>query len=661
MIVTMKRLSLLALKSDKEDIYNALIRTQAVELKRCEDIPSCAVIDNSVDREKIVEQVKRAEEAVAYVTEQTEKYNTMHGKADTVQIAKGSFARPKAEVDFDGFIGFRGKADHIRAQINDLFEQRDALSELNALFNQKQAERAHTAVYQRLTHPTTWFADTPSVAVRLCLLPSSRWEELQQLAEKYDAVDLEKIDDADSNTLLAVVAHKSQNEFFREAMSLGLTQSNFVCDKLPIARMDELAREMRDLRTRIDDTEKVVNSYAKEIVNWKVYIDYLELIGKKLAADGQLQQTVSTFVLEAYYPAENEEQVLSAVQAVADCVIYTYDIGETEFAPTLTKNNAVVKQFEFVTDNYTPPDYHEIDPNPVMSFFYAVIFGLMVADMGYGLLLVIAGLFAHFAIKQNTTIRTMLQLFGICGIAAIGVGAMFGSFFSYQMWVGIIPDPSQYPMVMMAISLIFGLVHITAGVCCRMAVKYKHHQKLSAWLTDFPWVVTFVAFILAILNPALDMVGYEPYMVLKLPDTLAKVSLYVCLGSLGIAILFAGLDTKGVLGKAMASFGAAYGLINYFSDIMSYIRVFGLMLSSALMGQVINQLAGMVSGGGGIGYAFAALLLVAAHMFNLVMGILGVYIHDGRLQYVEFFGKFYTGDGHAFVPFGSDTKYTLLK
>lgn len=662
MIVTMKRLSLLALKSDKEDIYNALIRTQAVELKRCEDIPSCAVIDNSVDREKIVEQVKRAEEAVAYVTEQTERYNTAHGKVDAVQIAKGSFARPKAEVDFDSFIGFRGKADHIRAQIKDLFEERDALSELNALFNQKLVERANTAVYQKLTHPTTWYVDTPSVTVKLCLLPSSKWAELTKLAEQYDSVELEKIDDSNSNALLAVVAHKSQAEFFREAMSLGLTQSNFVCDKLPIARLDEINRELRDLKIRIDDTEKVVASYAKELVNWKVYIDYLELIGKKLAADGELQQTVSSFVLEAYYPAESEEKVLGAIHSVTDCVeTYVYDIGETEFAPTLTKNNAVVKQFEFVTDNYTPPDYHEIDPNPVMSFFYAVIFGLMVADMGYGLLLVIAGLFAHFAIKQNTTIRTMLQLFGICGVAAIGVGAMFGSFFSYQMWQGVIPDPSQYPMVMMAISLIFGLIHITAGVCCRMAVKYKHHQKLSAWLTDFPWVVTFVAFILAILNPALDMVGYEPYMVLKLPDIVAKVSLYLCLGSLGIAILFAGLDTKGVLGKAMASFGAAYGLINYFSDIMSYIRVFGLMLSSALMGQVINQLAGMVSGGGGIGYVFAALLLVAAHMFNLVMGILGVYIHDGRLQYVEFFGKFYTGDGHAFVPFGSDTKYTLLK
>lgn len=109
MIYTMKRLSLLALKSDNEDIYKQLIRTQAVELKRCEDIPSCAVVDNSADREKVNEQIKRAEEAVEYVTEQTERYNTAHGKVDAVQIAKGSFARPKAEVDFDSFIGFAAR------------------------------------------------------------------------------------------------------------------------------------------------------------------------------------------------------------------------------------------------------------------------------------------------------------------------------------------------------------------------------------------------------------------------------------------------------------------------------------------------------------------------------------------------------------------------
>ena len=160
---------------------------------------------------------------------------------------------------------------------------------------------------------------------------------------------------------------------------------------------------------------------------------------------------------------------------------------------------------------------------------------------------------------------------------------------------------------------------------------------------------------------ALDMAAYEPYNVLRLPTIVSRISLYVCLAALAVALVCAGLGSKGFLGKVVKSFSSAYGIINYFSDIMSYIRVFGLMLSSAIMATVVNQLAGMVSGSGGFGYVLAALVLVFAHMFNLVMGLLSVYIHNGRLQYVEFFGKFYTGEGQLFVPFGSDTKYTLVK
>ncbi|HCY49898.1 MAG TPA: hypothetical protein DHU79_06535 [Clostridiales bacterium] len=667
-IVTMKRLSLLALKADKENIYNALIRTASVELKRCEDLPNCVVCDNSADREVVAERVKRAEEAVSYVSEQVDRFNATHAKSQAVTPDKNSFARPKTEVNFDDFIGFDKKAAAVEREISDLFALRDKLAELNGQLTQLNNEYANTLTYTKLPHPTTWYRDTECALVRLCLVPTSEIADLTELAEKFDTVCLEKIDASASTALVAVVCHKADADFLQQAAALGLVQSGFVCDVLPSAKLQTLDSRIADVKKQIEQTTADVCNYSHKLGQWKVYIDYTELVGKKLAADGDLQQTSSAFVLEAYYPADSEDKVLSAVAAVTDCVeTYTYDIGETEFAPTLCRNNGVVKQFEFVTNNYTPPDYHEIDPNPVMSFFYFIIFGLMVADIGYGLLLVAAGLFAHFAIKQKTTIRTMLQLFGICGVAAIIVGAMFGSFFSFPLqnifpwWNPLIPDPSQYPMVMMAISLMFGVVHITAGVACRMAVKIKHKQALSAWFVDFPWVIVFVAFILAILNPALDMVGYEPYLALKLPDAASKISLYVCLGALAVAIIFAGLDSKGILGKAMASFNAAYGLINYFSDIMSYIRVFGLMLSSALMGQVINQLAGMVLGGGGVGYVFAVLLLIFAHMFNLVMGILGVYIHDGRLQYVEFFGKFYTGDGQLFVPFGCDTRYTLLK
>lgn len=281
--------------------------------------------------------------------------------------------------------------------------------------------------------------------------------------------------------------------------------------------------------------------------------------------------------------------------------------------------------------------------------------------MGYGLLLGLVGLFATFVIKQNSGMKNMLQLFGICGISAIIVGALFGSFFSYQLYDGVIPSPADYPMVMMVLSLILGVIHIMAAVGCQMAVKIKNKQKLSAWLADFPWIIVFAGFILAIFNVAIDFMDYDPYNVIKLPEMVTSISLYVCLGALAVAVIFAGVGRKGIVSKLTGSFGSVYGIINYFSDVMSYIRIFGLLLSSALIGSVVNQLGEMVMSGGGVGYVGAIVLLIFAHLFNLLMGIMSIYIHNGRLQYVEFFGKFYTGDGLLFVPFGSDTKYTLVK
>ncbi len=662
-IVKMKRLSLLAMKCDKENIYNALIRTGAVQLKRTADIPCCVFADCSVDRDAVSAKIKHVEEAISYVSQQAERYNTLH-KDDKAQVAKTTFAKPLAECTFDDFLSLGQENMH---KIDEMFALRDEVSILHSQLTQTQSELDKALPYVGLPKPTTEYVDTDSTFVKICLLPNAEQTKLQTLASEYDGVEYEIKDTFTQNCLVVVVCHKSQQDFFLKASALGLVESNFVCEKLPSEHIEELNKKIELLNSQIAEGEKQIANYASYLVEWKIYVDYLGMVDKKLSADSNLQLTNSSFVLEAYYPAESEQIVLNAIDGVTDCYeVYSYDIGEEEFAPTLVKNNGVVKQFEFVTNNYTPPEYHEIDPNPVMSFFYFVIFGLMVADVGYGLLLALVGVLAHFAIKQKTGMRTMLQLFGICGVAAMIVGGMLGSFFSYQIknvfswWPVLIPDPSTQPMVMMIISLLAGVVHITAGVACNMAVKIKHKKVLSAWLVDFPWIIVFVSFILTILNPALDMAGYEPYNILRLPNNVASICLYICLGSLAFAILFAGLDTKGIIGKAMKSFGSAYGLINYFSDIMSYIRVFGLMLSSALMGTVINDLAGMVAGNGGLGYFFAAVLLIFAHVFNLVIGILGVYIHDGRLQYVEFFGKFYTGDGQLFVPFCSDTKYTAV-
>lgn len=676
MIVRMKRLTLLALNADRENIYDALIRTKSVQLKRSAEIDSFENAVESQAREKVLADISRVEDVIAYVTSVAEAHNFAHkhDKSAKVTIAKNSFARPRTEIDFDYYLGFGAHAEAIEQDLSTVAAERDNIAALTAEVAQKSVELNKLKPYIELPHPTTWYKDTATSSVRLCQLPESELTALNKLAEDYETVCVEQVCRDVNLAVVVIVAHVSESDFFEKASALGLVRCTIVTDVLPAVSAETLERQINGLNCEIKASQQNIAQFVSHIPEWKVYVDWLLLREKKLAADGDVRKTASAFVLEGYCPAEKEEQVTSAIKSVTEATVLTFDeIGEDEFAPTLLRNGKFVTPFESVTNSYSAPEYHEIDPNPVMSAFYFIIFGLMVADVGYGLLLLVAGIAATFLIKQKTGLKLMLQMFGICGVSAMAVGVLFGSVFGFTMWDkiftdpshplhnGVIPNPADYPMVMMIISLLFGVVHLSAGVCCKMAVKIKHKQYLSAWLTDFPWIVVFAAFVTAIFNSALDMAAYEPYEVLRLPAIVSQIALYICLAALAVALVCAGLDTKGFLGKVVKSFGSAYGIINYFSDIMSYIRVFGLMLSSAIMASVVNQLGGMLAGNGGFGYVTAALLLVFAHMFNLVMGLLSVYIHNGRLQYVEFFGKFYTGDGQLFVPFGSDTKYSLVQ
>ena len=662
-IVTMKRLTLLALSEYKEKIFDELARSQSVQLKRSADIDNCVSVSQSLALEKVLERVARAEDAIRYVTEVAESENAKQRDKDKkVVIPKNSLARPKSEIDFDYFLSLGSHSEIIEAAIGESFRLRDELSQFEAERMALVARRDALTLLSKLPHPTTWYTNTDSAIVQLSTIPTNELEALNALVDTFETVNCEIVDDSGASAVAVVVAHRSESEFFEKAVALGLNRCAVTCEILPRLALEEIERQLKGIDERLKEVRQQIAVYAKEIPTWKIYVDYLELQSKKLIADGDLQQTASTFVLEAYYPAEAEERVEQCIRSVTNDIVLTFDeIGEEEFAPTLTRNNPIVRQFESVTNMYTPPDYHEVDPNPVMAVFYFIIFGFMVADIGYGILLMLAGLFALVVLKQRSGLKTMLQMFGFCGISATAVGALFGSCFSYELYAGVIPNPSEYPMVMIILSLILGVLHILAGVGCKMAVKYKHKQYLAAWLADFPWIIVFVAFVIAIWNAAIGMAAYEPYEVLRLPDVVGSIALYIALGALVLAIVCAGLGSQGFKGKVIKSFGSIYGIINYFSDIMSYIRIFGLMLSSALIGTVVNMLAEMASGGGGFGYVFAALILVLAHLFNLVMGILSVYIHNGRLQYVEFFGKFYTGDGQLFVPFGSDTKYSLIK
>ncbi len=658
-IATMKQLTLVALDADREKIFDALIRSNAVHLRKTAQIDACTSLDNSDMQEDVLHKVALVEEAIAYISSTATKHNSLvkkHDASQVVELPKNSMARPRTELTFDYFLGFGKKVDELEGVLQQLKALREQNMQLSVSLTQLQAEVDKHALYEMLPHKTDWYTNTDQTIVQLCLAQTNNLHNILRLAEQMGMVEVQVVDSSKSTAVVVVVAHKSQSDFFAEAMPLGLVKSNFVCDKLPAVVLADLNSQICATQEQIEQNTQTIAQLAQYVGDLKVYVDYLGLQRSKLQAESSLQLTGNAFVLEGYFPEERLDKVFSALKYFeGSIVVDVKDVGKDDWAPTLVESNKVVEPFQFVTNMYTPPSYQDIDPNPPMSIFYFIIFGLMVADIGYGLVLLLIGLFATLFIKQRTGVKSLLQVFGFCGLSAIAVGFLFGSFFCYTIIPPVIPDPSKYPMVLIIISLYVGIIHIIGGIACKMMHRYKHNDKLAAWLVDFPWTVVLASLMVALWNMALDMAAYPPYDVIRLPKIATDVGLYVCLGALAVALVFAGLGQKGFFAKIKSSFGSAYGIINYFSDVMSYIRIFGLMLSSALMGSVMNDIAVMT---GPIG---AVPVLIFGHAFNLVMGLMSVYIHNGRLAYVEFFGRFYTGDGTLFAPFGTTTKYTLLK
>ena len=679
-IVTMKKFTLVALHSDKEAILNAFSKSKLVQLAETAELDKATSKECSESQEKIAERIALVEDAVAYVKEGVMRYNASFKGTDgykKVTVPKNSMAAPKTELSFDAFMQMEQGQDQLMVYVEELNQLRNQKAELEAKLSKLNTEIDKFSLYRDLPHPTTWYKDTQNVFVQIGSVPMSAWDKLQAVAQGYPMSEVQKVGTHGSSALVVIVAHKDEKQIFDALLPLGYARSNVTCDILPSAMLNDLTSQRNAVKQELVTNAKAVTTYTQYIRQFEVLLDYLGFQLKKIVSQGNMQTTNSTFVLKGFFPAESEQKVEEILANITDCkVLYAEDIGEGEFAPTLIRNKGVVKEFEMITNGYTPPAYHEVDPNPTMAWFYFAIFGLMTADIGYGLFLCLVGLFAKFYFKQNTGTAQLMKMFGFCGISAVVVGVLFGSFFSVPLfgidpvtnnpyvltkWLGIledgaiIPPGDKQPMVMMIISLYFGILHMIGGFCNNAAKAFKSKDPWAAFLDCFVWVVFFAGAGLALLNPALDMMAYDvAWGTWRAPALVGKIGLYMVLGAVGIVLLFGGRKKKG-LGKIIGGLGGIYGIINYFGDIMSYIRIFGLMLTSALMGSVINMLGAMI---GGVGQV---ILLVIMHLFNLVLGLLSIYIHNGRLQYVEFFGKFYEGDGKLFTPFGSDTKYTLIK
>lgn len=650
----MSKLNLAAMNYDRDEILNALQRTRAAEVKLHYEAENTGAM--TADTESLRVYLDEVESALGLLVSETDAYNKDHK-------VKSDGLKDGFDVSYTQFTSaskMRGEMDGLVEQINGLnLQKKQLLSELAKTVRAKE----EAFIYSAVESPLNEFSDTRRVKIKLGTVPAVLADNFAAACAAAPLTECEKLSSGAELSLFVFAVHKSAAE---EAEGI-LQECGFVPCPYADGRSgkevyDSLVALEQKLKAQLKENSENMYSLAPRVRDMKIYCDFLGFELEKASLSDKLRCTQRTFLLEAYVPKEAQDSVKQELSAVTNAVYFEFsEPSEDEIPPTLLKNNAAVKNFEAITNMYSPVSYREFDPNAVMALFYSVFLGFIMADIGYGLLMFVLGGFIYLRNKRDSGLKRLAGVFAIGGIFALIWGLLFNSLFGMQLpfMPALLPDPQKEMWTVMGIkipavliiSLLLGMVQLCAGYLCKAVQCWRRRQTLDGIFDGFVWSVFTV-------GVALAVVGLVDQF--KAPDIITYIGGITAGASLLVAMLTAGRKEK-LLGKFTKGFGAAYGVINFASDILSYARLYGLMLSGAVIAQIVSKYGvEFLTGGNVMLIILGAALMVVGHGFNLAIGLLGAYIHDARLQYVEFYGRFFEGEGELFSPLGSNFKYVNL-
>ena len=653
-IIKMQRVAVIGLDTEKEKLMNQLMDFGAVELtdqsgKLSEEIWA----DNTSvdeDREKvsaIEAKLNRAEQSLEVI----EKYGDIkHPLFKTRRsVKKSQMGRMLAdenanEKNVDYILGLNEKIHSLNEKLNKL--NQDAAS-LNPWVNYD---------------PPLEITGTGTTALFTGVLPAGAdTEGLSAHLEEEIGTVLFKVVGSDKDMFYTAVLtpEERQDDVLAELKQSGFSQVTFK------GMTGTVSENLKRIEGEKDVLEKEIKETADEIAatagmknGIEEYSDILSIDLDKEKIRAKLLKTRKTFFIEGWVP----ERCIPEASAILDengCYYTFRDPLDDEEVPVLMENTKMVVPFEAVTEMYSLPAYYGFDPTRIFALFYAVFFGMMLSDAGYGILMAVGCFVALKKFDLEGMTYKMVKMFFYCGISTTIWGALFGGWFGdivpvftrtfLGKEVAVSPlwfNPLDDPMKLLILSLALGVVHIFIGMGIKAYMQIKEGKWLDAICDEGFWYVTIIGLIAWLGGGTIS-------------DSLTTVGMYMSIiGGAGL-LLTGGRHNKG-FGKITGGLSNIYNITSYMSDILSYARLLALGLATGVIAQVVNTMGTLF--GGGIGGLIAlTIIFLFGHTLNLAINALGAFIHASRLQYVEFFGKFYEDGGEAFDPFRRKTKYIKLE
>ena len=505
----------------------------------------------------------------------------------------------------------------------------------------------------------------------LAAIPSINYNEIKEEIKKLSSlISIDLVKKVQKNSYISIIFSKELEKEIRNI----LLKHKFTEPELPEAKglllkyCDQLEDEIRDNKKTLKEEEAKLKKLAKTLDDFKITHDYLSWEKERLEQENKLTNTDYSFAATAWIAKKCLPEVEEKLnQETQEYLINEIELEENEVPPVIIQNNKFLEPFEAVTRIYGLPQSHEIDPTPFLAAYFIVFFAMCLTDAGYGLLMfIIMALILKF-IKMGPGAKKLVKLLMYGGIATFIIGGLFGG------WFGLTPDqvPESLtyttdageklfifqkinsitdPLTVLILALALGFVQILMGTYMKLIHGIKEGNAKDSILDTGTWafMLTGIGFGILAASGAIS------------PD-LAVIGKWWVISGAALLVLTQGRKKKSIIAKAISGILSLYNLIGYLSDVLSYARLLALGLATAIIGLAVNIIADLVLGIPYIGWLLMIIVFVGGHLFNILINTLGSFIHSGRLQFVEFFGKFMEGGGKDFKPFSKKNKYVYIK
>ena len=656
-VTKMEKVTLISDQKNQEAVLQAIQGIQQVEFRNLFQettnnhwvdtyFPQTKTFTENTSQHELEQRLQSIREAVQFIEHHG------HSQQKLVHLKRTELSLHELEAAYS-------EADFLK-KLQEILELKKQWQKLSERRKELTEEEEYLSNWQYLDVIPATFHSQKTVLV-LGSMGTTSLEPFQTAVAQLP-VYLEEIYSTPKSVYLAYITLQEAAEQVAElAGRHGLTVCNYPYDEVPSKALTKIKQQLLEVQTNQKELATKIGLYREKIREFEWVEEVTLALIERERVKQQFVRSKQLIVLQGWIGIDTKEDLMTALaeKLPASAVHVQFESPTVEEiqmeVPTKLTNHPLVEPFELLTEMYSLPKYEEVDPTPWFMPFYLVFFGMMVADVGYGLLLLIGSILLQKWVTLPRGLTRFVKFFEILSIPTIIWGLIYSSFFGMALPKTIFGLPLPFPILsttedvntILILSVIFGLIQILVGLFVSAKENLKRKAYLNAISEGFAWQGILIGIVLAVVGA----------VVLKQKQFLYLGGSIAILLALCIVIIPIIQSTSKAKGAAKGVYNL-YGLTSYIGDLVSYTRLMALGISGGSIAAAFNMLVAFMPPVAR--FSAGLFLIVLLHALNLFLTLLSAYVHGARLQYVEFFGKFYTGGGRAFQPLKTAEKYVNI-